>query len=89
MADWVKVNNCKMDRHFLEGNIAEARKYVWEPVRWERDNSGHAHCMICLNTIPEERAPVADGLYYRSGAGWLCIFCFQSFLRQAMVKRVF
>lgn len=80
MAEWVKVNDSKIDRHFLEENIEEAGKYEWEPMPWSLALKSHAHCMICLNAIPEAAAPSKDPVYYRSIAGWVCCFCFHSFL---------
>ena len=89
MAEWVKVNDTRIDRHFLEGNIAEARKYEWEPVHWSPESKDHAHCVVCLNPIPEEGVSLKDAVYYSSEAGWLCGFCFHSFLRQVKIKRVY
>jgi hypothetical protein len=65
------VNGAWIDTNFLRENIAEAKSTTWEPVGFI---SNHHHCMIC---------GIALGLNdkaYRSTTGWLCTYCFNTFI---------
>lgn len=73
MAEWVMVNGARIERSFLEENVAEARSYSWESTRWEKGND-HGHCMVCSVVL------TGDMPCYCSKGGWLCPHCFGAFV---------
>ena len=73
MTEWVVVNGARIERSFLQDNVAEARGYAWEATRWENAND-HGHCMVCTVAL------AGSDLCYRSPGGWLCPYCFEKFV---------
>jgi hypothetical protein len=73
MSDWIMVNGARIERSYLRENISEAKTYSWEKRGWDMADD-HGHCMICNIALS-----VGD-VGYRSEAGWLCSYCFETFL---------
>ena len=73
MTDWVIVNGARIERSFLRDNVSEARTYAWEKSRWEKAGD-HGHCMVCNVALS------GDDVCYRSEGGWLCPYCFETFV---------
>lgn len=73
MTDWVMVNGARIERSFLRDNVSEARTYAWERRRWEKSND-HGHCMVCNVSLS------AGDVCYCSEGGWLCPYCFETFV---------
>jgi hypothetical protein len=71
--EYVFVNGARIEKSYLDGNIAEARSY-----RWTQDSgadiAGHDHCIICGKTI------VPGDSCYSSANGRLCPYCFEAFV---------
>ena len=74
MSEWVMVNGARIERSFLEANIAEARAAGdWKQGRFS-DASGHTHCIVCGVTIAN------DDVGFRSTHGWACAHCYGAFV---------
>jgi hypothetical protein len=76
VTEWVEVNGARIERSFLEENVAEARLYSWEPTRF-RTVGGHGHCIVCGVSV------YRDDSCFRSEGGWLCPYCFTTFVNRA------
>lgn len=73
----VEVNGARIEKGFLDANIAEARGYDW--TRVVTSTSGdHAHCIICTVTLDAETISAA----YRSKGGYVCSYCHDHFLKK-------
>lgn len=79
MAEWIEIHGARIEKTFLEENVAEAQTYTWQPAEWPEDLD-HAHCIICTIAVPytNESPP---GVYYKSAGGWLCEYCYERFLQ--------
>ncbi len=73
MEEWDNINGSKIERSFLEQNIAEARQLGWSPAQFN-DRTAHSHCMICQIAIS------AGDSCVRSGNRWLCEYCHNRFI---------
>ena len=73
MTEWVMVNGARVERSFLQANICEARTYAWEKVRWAKAGD-HRHCMVCNVALS------GNDECYSSSGGWLCTYCFETFV---------
>ncbi|MBL8862124.1 MAG: hypothetical protein JNK02_08935 [Planctomycetes bacterium] len=73
VVDWVVINGARIERSFFEENVSEAREYSWELTRWENPED-HGHCMICNVAL------AGRDECYQSESGWLCPYCFESFV---------
>ena len=79
MAEWIDINGAKIEKQFLEENVAEAKTSTWKPAQWPK-NLDHSHCIICTIAIPyKNESPSAA--YYKSEGGWLCAYCYERFMR--------
>ena len=75
MVEWVMVNGARIERSFLEENVAEARRYVWLKTHWNKVGE-HGHCMVCGVALSGK-----DPCYCSEG-GWLCPYCLKTFLAE-------
>ncbi len=76
MDDQVEVNGAKIDKDFFEENLKEARSVNWQKNIFLQKNN-HSHCVICQKTISKKDASV-----YNSSIGWLCNYCYRSFIEK-------
>ena len=74
MSDYVDVNGAKIERSFLQENIAEANECEWSAGVVAVDEN-HVHCIVCDVSIPR------DAVAFQSDHRWLCKFCMDSFIR--------
>ena len=75
VAEWIIVNGARIERSFLEANVAEARSCVWQKTRWATADD-HGHCMICSIALGDTDP------CYRSKGGWLDEYCFGRFIQR-------
>lgn len=73
MTEWVIVNGARIERTFLEANVAEARSYTWKRGQWDEPGE-HGHCMICSISISE------GDMCYHCKEGQLCPYCYERFV---------
>jgi len=74
MTEWVLVNGARIERTFLEENIAEALKLSWRRVsNWGRSDD-HRHCIICNVAVSGTET------CYRSPSAWLCDYCYGEYV---------
>ena len=73
MVDWILVNGAKIEKYYLDENVAEAKKYCWKQARWEATGS-HGHCLICnIGLSANDPCGCSEG-------GWLCLYCLKNFI---------
>ncbi len=78
MTQWIEVNGAEIAKTYVEDSVREARSCDWI----EAESSvltEHVHCLICGTAIPAK--PPALELLYHSVGGFLCGFCYESFIR--------
>jgi hypothetical protein len=74
MSDWVMVNGARIERSFLEANIAEVRSVGnWNEGRFS-DASGHTHCIVWGVAIAK------GDVGFESTHGWVCAYCYGTFV---------
>jgi hypothetical protein len=79
MPDWVFVNGARIEKSYLEANIAEAKKYKWEKFTWTNESVSHRHCIICNVPIPKTGGSTGEEAY-KSIGGYLCEYCYDNFI---------
>ena len=73
MADMVYVNGAMIERQFLEDNILEARRYVWQ-LSTELPGGDHGHCIVC------NMAVTTKDTFFRFENVLLCSYCYRNFI---------
>jgi len=87
-SDWVDVGGVKVDRTTLEEFVREARTHTWHQEDYPSEKKDHSHCVVCGDPIPVKPGSLSaknsprEDRYYKSNAGWLCSYCFDSFISQ-------
>ena len=75
MTDWVVVNGARIERSYFEANLEEARSVKWSESAGE-ESKVHIHCMVCGVAIGASETRMI------SSAGYLCLSCYDQFLRE-------
>lgn len=77
MKEWITVNGATIEKVFFDENVAEARSCTWM-LSHTSELRAHVHCLICgLAIAPDQKA---TNRVYSGARGWLCEYCYNSFV---------
>jgi len=73
MMEFVDVNGAKIERSYLEENVAEAKECEWSVGSVEVADD-HVHCIVC--DVAMSKGVSA----FRADNRWLCQYCMEHFV---------
>ena len=72
MSNWIEVNGARIEKEFFDGNVREAKDYVWMPIQ-RTDLRAHVHCLICGLTLGPGSA-FAQARAYKAKDVYVCSY---------------
>ncbi len=71
-SDWIEAGGARIERSFLEGNLAEARTRSWTETMWP--HADHGHCLVCWRTLTAN-----DRCSRSEDDRWVCAGCVEMY----------